>query len=75
MNFLGCCNTLYRTMHVNSVRLAFATMSVSGVLYTAISVFCHVAGTDCLSSRDAACSLALGPYTMQGSLINHHLTT
>ena len=66
MNFLGWSNTLYRTLHVNLVRLAFTTMPVSPVLYTAISVFCHIASTGCLSCRDAACSLAFGPYTMQG---------
>ena len=49
MKFLGCSNTLYRTLHVNPVWVAFETTSVSPVLYTAISVFCHVASTGCLS--------------------------
>ena len=48
MNFLGCNNTIYRTLHVNLVRLAFETVSLSAVLHTAISFFCHVASIGCL---------------------------
>ena len=66
MNFLRYNNIVYKTPHVDSVQLAFATMSVYLVLYTAIFVFWQVANTGCLSFRDVACYLALGPYTMQG---------
>ena len=66
MKFLGWSNTLYGTLHVNLVQLAFAPMSGCTVLYTAISVFYHLPGRKCLSCRDAASSLAFGPYTMQG---------
>ena len=66
MNFLDRSNTIYRTLHVNSMWLAFTTMSVSPMVYTVISVFSQVASAGCHSRKDAACFLALGPYTIPG---------